>query len=257
MKFATHILLFGQEKWVLKNLENVYSHVDKIYAAYSELPWGYNPNAKNQYKNTFDINTIRNSKYADKIHLIEGIWDFDEDQRNSCLIAAKNDGMDYLLTIDADEFYFHDQLDAIKNQIIKNPDYDYYNVYWQCFWKDFNHVLLDEKGSPYVGTPEICVNLKRDVRFIRCRRPTPDKSFTIPKEIGVCYHGSYVLSDQEIWKKINTWGHAHQFNTKIWFDNVWLNWSEKSTNLHPISPSAWSKAVKFDGQLPEVIADME
>lgn len=254
MKFATHILLFGQEKWVMKNLENVYPHVDKIYAAYSELPWNYNPNARSQYKNTFDLNIIKNSKYADKIQIIEGVWDLDEQQRNSCLDAAKKDGMDFLFTIDADEFYFHNDLEKIKKIITDNPTYDFYRAGWMCFWKSFEHVLVDQKNNPILGYPEICVNLRKDnIKFVRCRIPSPQNAFTIPLDNGICFHGSYVLTDEEVLRKINTWGHAHQFNTYAWFNDVWKNWKESSLNLHPIDPAAWKQAIKFKGKLPEVL----
>lgn len=256
MKFATHILLFGQEKWVLRNLENVYPHVDKIYASYSPVPWLYNRNARIDYKNTFDLDLIRNSKFIDKIEIIEGVWDTDEAQRNSCAEAAFRDGMNYLFTIDADEFYFHKDLEKIKEQIVNNPDHDYYKAYWICFWKNFSHCLIDQNNSIHIGTPEICINLKKDVRFNRCRIPNKSDWFMIPLENGVCYHGSYVLTDDEVWKKINTWGHAHQFNTKEWFEQKWLNWNKDSKNLHPISPSAWSQAVEFKGELPEVIKNL-
>ena len=74
MKFATHIALFGQDKWIMKNIENAYSHVDVIYIAYSKLPWSYNPMARQEYKNSFDLNKIKNSKFFDKINIIEGDW---------------------------------------------------------------------------------------------------------------------------------------------------------------------------------------
>ena len=91
MKIATHVVLFGQDKWIMKNIENSYPHVDKIYIAYSEKPWGYNPKARNIYKNSFDLNIIKNSQYIDKITIIEGDWLTEEAQRNACVNKAKED----------------------------------------------------------------------------------------------------------------------------------------------------------------------
>ena len=105
MKIATHLLLFNQDQWILKNIEMIGSFVDKIYVAWSELPWDYNPNARGNFKNNSDPKILEQSPYWDKIEVIKGVWNKDEDQRNACLDAAKRDGMDYLLIIDADEFY--------------------------------------------------------------------------------------------------------------------------------------------------------
>jgi len=71
MKFATYVMTFDQGQWIMRNLENAYSHVDHIYVMHSELPWGHNPSARITYKNKFDINIIKQSKYIDKITIIE------------------------------------------------------------------------------------------------------------------------------------------------------------------------------------------
>ena len=67
---------------------------------------------------------------------------------------------------------------------------------------------------------------------------------------------SFVLSDKECFNKISTWSHSHQFDTKKWFNEVWLKWTPNSINIHPVEPSAWSKTVQVDDyKLPEVLCD--
>jgi hypothetical protein len=256
LKFATHVVLFGQDKWIMRNIANAYPHVEKIYIAYSEKPWSYNPNARNQYKNSFNLEILRKSEYADKIVIIEGVWDTEEQQRNACVDAAIKDGIDYLFIHDADEFYFHKDFQKLIYFIATNQNYDYYKIAWYCFWKNFNYVLLDSVGYKITGYPEFCINLKKEVRFSSKRRPNKTNFIVIPPDNGICYHGSYVLTDEELFQKINTWGHTNDFNKDHWYKEKWLKWTEQSTDLHLVSPSAWSKAMKFDGQLPEVIADM-
>lgn len=251
MKIATHVLLFNQDKWILKNIENSGPFVDKIYVSWSEYPWNYNKNARKQFKNKSDLSILDKSPYRDKIEIIKGVWDLDEDQRNACAIEAKKDGMDYLLVHDADEFYTQSDFEKIINGIKKEPDYDFYKTPWITFWKDFEHVIADKNGRIIGGHPEVAINLNRGIRFTRCRRPSGNTS----KVLGaLCHHASYVLTDEECWSKINTWGHAHQFNTKKWFDEKWVNWTEQTTHLHPISPIEWYCTVKFNtGKLPEVL----
>jgi hypothetical protein len=128
MKFATHVLVFNQDKWILKNLENSYPHVDRIYISYSKRPWIYNRNARKVYENNFDLSLITNSPFADKITIIKGVWDLDEEQRNACLARAREDGMDFLLIHDADEFYTHAGFEKLLHEIEKDPEYDYYTT---------------------------------------------------------------------------------------------------------------------------------
>lgn len=241
MKIATHILLFNQDKWILKQIEMIAPFVDKIYVAWSKFPWSYNPDARNLFLNKSNPEMLKESDYYHKIELIIGDWKLDEEQRNACLDAAKRDDMDYLLIIDADEFYSYDDLVKLINNINKNPDYEYYKTPWVTYWKNFNNIIVDFNDNYINGFPEVCVNLKYNNRFVRCRRPSGENVLTLD---SLCKHASYVLSDEECWSKINTWGHAHQFDKELWFNSKWLNWNKSVTNLHPISPSDWKMAIE-------------
>lgn len=246
MKIATHILFFNQDKWILRNIEMVAPFVDKIYVAWSELPWSYNLAARDKFKNKSNPELLKQSPYYNKIELIIGEWNLDEDQRNACLDAARRDGMDYLLIIDADEFYNQNDLKKIVDDIKLNPNFEYYTTPWMTYWKDFNHILVNKNGDMISGYPEIAINLKYDNKFIRCRKPSGNK---IKQLTSICGHASYVLSDEECWVKINTWGHAHQFNRDAWFKTKWINWDENTINLHPITPKEWYKAIKIPNEL--------
>jgi len=247
VKFALHVLMFNCQDTIVGMLDNCGPFVDRIYVAYSRHPWKYNAKARNDVTNTTDKEIIKQSKYYGKIELIEGQWDYDEDQRNACLSKAKHDGFDYLIIQDADEFY-HPQ-DYRKNieEIKANPGYEIYRTPWYCFWKNLNYVVVNETGAPIVGYPEFAVNCKTDVKFVRARTTDARKEYTLP---GLCYHLSYVMPDEALWLKINTWSHSHQFDVKRWYRRKWLKWNESVKDLHPVDPPSWSRAVKFEGRLP-------
>ena len=255
MKIATHILFFNQDKWILKNIEMIGPYVDKIYIGWSEFPWSYNPNAKGLFKNNSNIDILKQSSFFNKIEVIKGNWNLDEDERNSCLERARNDGMEYLFIIDADEFYNSDDIEKMITEIKNSPDYEYYLTPWITYWKDFNHLIIDSAGDYINGYPEVCINLKYSNKFIRCRKPS---GTSIKKLSSVCNHVSYVLTDDECWSKINTWGHAHQFNRNLWFSEKWIKWNESTINLHPITPQAWYKAIKRPEivKLPLILNDL-
>lgn len=252
MKIGTHVLVFGQEKWIMKNIENSYPHVDQIYIAYSKKPWIYNSKAKKKYTNSFDLNIIKNSKFYDKITLIEGEWNNEEDQRNSCVEAALNDKIDYLMIHDADEFYFHDDFKKIKEFLKLNPDYDIYTCPWINFWKNLNYITLSKNGDEIAGFPQIFINLNKGIRFRNKRSTTGNKTIKINNGV-ICHHASYAITNEELYTKLQTWGHHNDFNTENWYKNIWLKWNEDSINLHPLSPADWSKAVKYTKPLPEVL----
>ncbi len=255
MKLATEVLVFGQDKWIMKNIENSYPHVTKIYILYSKLPWNYNPQARHVYKNSFDINIIKISKYIDKIHIIEGDWLTEESQRNACVDQAKKDGINYLMIHDADEFYFYNDFIKIKQYIVENPNFDVYKCPWHNFWKSFKYLTLNTDGSNIAGYPEIILNLDRNVRFERKRRPTSTYN-TIISNVS-CFHASYVLTDNELREKLKTWGHHNDFNVDNWYNNIWLKWTPDMKNLHPISPSVWYIASEHKLELPEVLKNVD
>lgn len=244
------MLYFNQDKWILKTIENCAPFVDKIYVAWSEKPWNYNENGS-VFVNNSNVDFLKQSKYYDKITIIKGEWKLDEDERNSCLNKAKEDGMDYLITQDADEFYTFKDYNKIIDGIRQNPTYDFYTTPWIVFWKNYNYIVTGKDGKQICGYPEIAINLNKDVKFIRCRRPNS----THCKQLdAICHHMCFVFDkDEDCWSKINTWGHSHQFNTTEWYNKYWLNWTPELTNIHPITPSAWHKTLEYKGELPEVL----
>jgi hypothetical protein len=253
MKIATQILLFGQDRWIMKNIENTYLHVDRIYVAYSKLPWGYNPNARQVYTNSFDLNIIKQSKFIDKITIIEGDWLTEEAQRNSCVRKAKEDDMDYLIIQDADEFYFPADFNMMREYVNNNPNYDIYTCAWICFWKSLKYITVSNNLNKIIGYPNIIINLRKDIYFQNKRTPNSNYITRIPNVI--CYHAAYALTDAELKVKLKTWGHTNDFNVDYWYNNVWLNWYPEMINLHPVNPSAWYKAIEYTEELPEILKE--
>jgi hypothetical protein len=259
-KFATYVMVFDygegshQAKWVMRNLENAYSHVDRIYVMYAKLPWGYNPDARKIYENKFDLNIIKQSKYIDKISIIEGDWMSDTEQRNYCLNRAKQDGFDYLMVHDADEFYFHDDFEKIRKIVEEEETYEVFEIALYAFWKSFKYILIDPQRGKVGGINQTIVNLSRVDHYDYIRDVHTVNRLLIPDVI--CYHGSYVLTDEEVYNKIKIWSHNNDFDVDKWYNEVWLSWTLESKNLHPIWSWCWDHCEIFNDKLPEVIQDL-
>lgn len=255
MKLAVYGLLFDQQKWIMRYLENVYPHVDRIYLAYSNLPWDYNPNARDTYKNELDLSKVINSPYMDKITIIEGEWELESDKRNDCFNRAKEDGMDYLLAQDIDEFFFHKDYDFIKKTLKENPDHDTYWIARHDFWKSFKYTLK-VPGISHGGHAQRILNVKQYTGYNKDVNEGIYYKYYFPDNF-LFFHGSYVLSDEECYKKIKTWAHYKDFDTDKWYNEVWLPWTLESRNLHPIWPNIWERAEEFTDELPEVLKDFK
>lgn len=254
------ILFFDCEQFILRTIENCAPFVDKIYVLFSELPYSkYNPEARSRFKNTSSKEVLKESKYYSKVELIEGVWDTEEDQRNECLIKAKNDGFDFLIVQDADEFYLPEGYKKNIEDMAAHPDYSFYQVPWILFWKNTAYVLEYRKhGNKRNITITDCavyaVNLNKNVRFSKTRILN-DMNNALMLE-GLCYHLSWVLSDDATLRKISTWSHSNQVNIQRWYKWKWLAWQPKTKHIGVINYIDVKKAVKFNGKLPAEIQNL-
>ena len=262
MKIGVLILYFNSSNTILKCIDNCSNFVDIIYISYSELPWsGYNVKARDQYRNNSNLDIIRSHSSKSKIKIIEGVWDTEESQRNAIVAAAKLDGVDYLIIQDPDEFYLEEEYSKNINEIRRQPDYPFYYCLWINFWKNLHHIVLERKNvigskfSMYSYNPNFAINLKYfpDIHFEDKRVPNYPASKGCMLS-GICYHLSYVYSDDEMKIKIGTWGHSHQVGEK-WMKYKWLGWNDKTKFINPMMGPVWDRAVRFDGELPAQLND--
>lgn len=268
MRFSVLILFYDCDQFILRAIENCAPNIEKIYIAYSPLPWSYNPEAREKFKNPSDPSILQQSEHLDKIELIEGDWLTEEDQRNEVLDRAKAEGFDYLIIQDADEFFRAEDYQANLRQIEANPDYAYYRTPWYQFWKSTDYVLRCRYSYCYRKkkvevkledtllsfSMAFALNLHKDIRFEHCRRPTQLDDYLILD--GICFHLSYVLSDAQVERKIQTYGHTGQIRHATWLRRKWYGWRPSSRCLHPLSPAVWVCAERFRESLPDELVDL-
>jgi len=254
MRFAAYLLNFNQDRWLLKSLRMIGPHVEKVYVAWSELPWTYNKNARRDFRNTSDPELLKKSEFYDKVELIIGEWGADHVQRNACLDRAREDGFDYLFNFDIDEFYKDDDLVKAIDFVKQNPDFDRYLSNYVVFWKNLDYVLERDNGSLVSRPLEFIVNLNRGNRFWSKRTANGKKRVTLDV---ICCHLSHVLTDDEYWAKLNTWSGLKGFDSKKWYEEKWINWDENTRNLGHKKAERWPRAVKRPDfiELPKVLRD--
>lgn len=260
LRVAVQILYFNSHQFIRHTLANCVHHVDKIFLSYSPYPWSiYNSQARSIFKNQSSLDIIRQSIHHSKVEIVEGVWASEEEQREACRLLATAQGFDFLIVQDADEFYLPKDYEANIQQMIANPQYEFYQTPWINFWKSTRYALVSRehkgrKNTLQTTCPLFAINLRLPVKFENRRLPKKIGSYMqLP---GICFHLSYVFSDEDMFIKIRTWGHSHQVN-KNWFKWKWLGWFPGKGNLNPFCSVDWVEAIAYTGELPEELKGFE
>lgn len=268
LRVCAQILYFDCDDLILRAITNCAPFVEAIFVAFSEKPWSkYNSSARLNYRNPSRLEVLNSSPYFEKLVVVQGEWHSEEDQRNQCIDLARKLGFDVMVIQDADEFYTPAAYATNLQEIAKRPGFDYYRNQWICFWKTPKLALVNRYPIHYgnmMYAPSyrrtllgfnacFALNLRRQVRF-RDRRMVSGMWFMVS---GICHHLSYVLSDEQLLRKLGTWGHSAQVDAARWYRTKWKSWRSGCRNLHPIGRIEWVEAVPYDGELPREIADFE
>lgn len=248
MKIAAHVLAYNVTRFLKPVLENLEPHVDKIYIAHAEKPFGYIEKSRETLRNPTKIEDIRAASSSNKIEIVSGDWTTEEAMRNDCLIKARKDGFDWFITQDADEFYSETAWRQIKHILHTNKSDDHFTTTWYNFWKSSHYVLMDMNGGIKSTNAGFALRCASDIKFIDRRRCNNQHRKVIDTP---CHHYSYVMSDTEMAEKIATWSHAHQLFSNSWYTYKWLNWNESSKWLNPVNPMEYLRAVRFPLELPD------
>lgn len=262
MKFGILTLAFYGNNTLERMLANTGGLVDKIYLSHSPVPWNkYNTHARENFTSDFNSERISTFPFANKIHFLEGIWESEESQREQALQQARADGIDFLIIQDADEFYlpedFMKNLEGIRN----NPNYPAYTCPWLKFWKNTGFVMQARKhNGKSKQTVTTCPNFAVNVNYPGihfCSKRLINESENSFMLEGLCLHLCWVLTNEEVFKKISTWGHSHEFDYQKWFKHKWLSWREDTRYIGLFKRSDYLRAVPFKGALPKELDDFE
>lgn len=154
-------------------------------------------------------------------------WRTEAEQFNYGLKCLNN--YDWALIVDADERYIQED---IENLIYELENLDKIgmsgarthtmNIYWKTpdYRIDTNNIYF----------PVIAV--KPSIRFYDKR----NSNAMCGHSSAVLYHFSYVRSDKEMKKKIDSFSHSEEFDKENWYNNIWLKWTPELSGLHPIVP---------------------
>lgn len=219
--------------YLKESLLSVVDHVDKMVIAYSKQPsQGHGTDLVCPDSEEYIYNTCKDV-LGDKM-----IWDraerYGAENEHRNIRYKYTHGYDLVLTVDSDEVYKSDELDA---------SYDF--AYWGIekfygiegfinFWRSFNYVCLD--GF-------------RPIRLENLHRKNNTQNLNLKQTI---YHFSTCQPEPIMRYKYLVFGHANEIK-KNWLDETFYGWTPDNniSDLHCVSYNLWN-AVPFNKEsLPE------
>jgi glycosyltransferase involved in cell wall biosynthesis len=261
LRFGALVLAYKQEDYLAYCLRALAPHVECVVALFTEHPWvAYNSHARTIFTTPDGSREILDGLQAElpNLRVTRGIWSSEESMRNDGLRALGAAGMDVCVIIDADEVYPDGGLDALKSEIVRHnmPGAAYYARYQACF-RRFDHVVetcyqRSNGDGVSVHRAPAAVHLATDTTFYRHRNPS-GAVVELPESLFF-WHFGYVLSNERMWEKIHTFGHAHEI-LPWWFEEKWLRWTPDTRDLFfKDPPSRWPRTIKIDtAALPRIL----
>lgn len=169
-------------------------------------------------------------------------WPDPATQLNFGLDLMWKTGHDWVLIVDTDEFYTPQDLGILIGEIRVSKSEAIFMPNMNVYWKTPEYKIIPrQKDNPIIAIrPGNNFHSIREVGDIK-------KNATMAE----MHHMSYVRTDEQMWKKINSFYHAPEFDKKYWYEEVWSKWDENLEDLHPVSPSQFKRAI-YDPSPPEI-----
>lgn len=216
-------------------LMSIKAHVEKMHISYSRNPSHSFQSGEVCPDKEEDILKICQEVLGDKL-----IWDSTHSFPNEASHREQRfkyaDGMDIILSIDADEV-FVGVPEAIE-YAMSHPERHFGLTGYVNFWRNFNWCNRD--GF-------------RPIRLEKIRSDNQLQNIECPMTV---YHFSTCQREAVMRYKNKVFGHASEIRPN-WFEEVYLAWNPETNipqHLHPVSLGVWGSAEPFDkNTLPEML----
>jgi hypothetical protein len=205
------------------------------------------------------IGKLTSSGVTNVEHIIAKFWGYlnpatnETYMRNEALEAIQKQKFEWVWIVDSDEVYSDRDAEKLwgfffsvvgQDRSIKGA-----RCSWYTYWRSIHYRI--DPPEPY--RPNII--LRSDCRFSVIRALADERNIIdVPPEVCMVRHYSWSKPPNEIKKKIEAWGHAHQV-LGGWYENIFARWTPGCNieNLHPTEPPAYRKAVRCSLPIPELM----
>lgn len=226
MRLACVTVAYRERRLIVPFIQHMQGRVDEIIVLNSKTPWYGESEA--------DDNTAGIARSLGAT-VFEENWATEHDQRNVGQEYCSD--YDWIIVLDPDEFILDEDWDKLYSFLEVAPLDAYVCQNQLTYWKQ-GYVIDPPEDYKQI------IAVRPNVRFVDKRVVDSPWGFA-PAEL---HHMSWRRSDEEVWRKINSYAHAPEFNTLRWFSEVWSD-TERLVDLHPLTPPALKQAIAID--LPE------
>jgi hypothetical protein len=139
------------------------------------------------------------------------------------------------------------------NVVRQNPQVDCWRLSCLTYWKSSRYRV----DPPETITAAVFVRPGTG-RFVENRSYQAEHHVALPPATAVVHHMSYARSDEQILRKITTFGHARDV-VPDWYERVWRKWDSDHSlhNLNPCWPAAYRQIIEQPSEaLPPILRRM-
>lgn len=180
---------------------------------------------------------------ATSAEAVVGCWTSEASQRNYGMQKLQDEGYDWVLVVDADEFYTPVGVAALL-QSVRGPANAVTSPQMSVYWKTEEYrIAPEQRDNPIVA-------LRASQRFTWGRH---SKVGQRAQSHARLYHLSYVRDDEEMSAKLASFSHQHEIRPN-WYEEVWLQWTPQSRDLHPVVPPQFAET--FHDPVPDTIGQL-
>jgi glycosyltransferase involved in cell wall biosynthesis len=229
MKVGIETICYREERFIERCINQFKGFPVHHLVLVSDTPWHGEKEAMDK---TVDIAESLGAE------VVVSDWLSEPEQRNFGLQQLKD--CDWVLVVDADEFYSKEDIDKWL-KFLEHAPYDAYGIgRIKTYWKDENHIIDPEESGGLI----VAVRPKA-VQFTDKRCITGDWDF-LPEDI-VMNHYSYVRTDGEMKRKLASFEHADEIMDG-WYEEKWKGWDKDNNleDLHPVNPKSF-RGTKYVG----------
>lgn len=214
MRLAISTIAYKEERFIVPFIQHYQNKVEEILLLNTSKPWNGDQDG---------IDNTPNIARSLGASVITHDWKSEEEQRN----AGQEFLLDYdwIIIVDPDEYLSGDDFSNLTSYL-EGTDADAVIVEGQyTYWK-----------NGYVADPprdyQQLIAVRPSVRFVD-KRVVGSPYVVAPAWL---HHFSWARTDDEVLSKISHYAHAHDFNIKDWYENVWKRWRPGMTDVHPVTP---------------------
>lgn len=223
MRLACVTVAYCEQRFIAPFIQSMQDRVEEIVVLNSTHPWNGEEAEKDNTAN------IARSLGAT---VFEEYWPTEHDQRNTGQEYCSD--YDWVIILDPDEIMLEEDWQKLVNFLEVAPLDAYATGMQHTLWK---------KGF-VIDPPEDyrqIIAVRPSVRFFDKRCVDSQWGYA-PTEL---WHYSWARSDAEVWRKINSYAHALEFDTLRWFSEVWSD-PDRLHDLHPLTPPSLKRAMRID-----------